>query len=943
MIWDVSDALANIGGADWDHTPATLSGGEVPVMYEDGNKTVVIPINLDFEAGDEITVYGLSFTNFSAASSVDNLELETASDGSTAAIDNKTIVINYASLSFQDGVFPSVGYSGTRDTEIENGTNQNTNFGGAVNMEVDLQDSATLSPEWNLLKWDVTAIPAGSVAQEATVTLNLSEVGGNVEFYELKRNWVESEATWNKYSITNSWESAGADGVNDRGTTVLGSISGAAIGFQVATLSPSGVALVQSWIDNPSVNYGFILRSASTDGTGLCSSEHATAINRPKLTIKYVADTTSPIIGNLNPADNAIGIAVDTNLTLTFSEIVNAQSGINNDIVIKRASDNSTVETIDAQDFKVTGSGTSTITINPNTILSEQTAYYIQIGSEAFEDVSGNGFAGINDTTIWNFTTIDTANPTVSDITSVKTNGFYKTGEVINISVSFSEAVTSVGDVTVTLETGTIDRICVFTIINSAVGSCNYTVQAGDTSADLDVTISGIIADQVGNPMINFTPTTTLAINKDLVIDTSPPLISLTSPINASSLVNPIPTFDWSGSDAPAGISSHALYINGSLVTSGAGTSYTSLSTLCGANLWYVIATDRAGNAATSATYYFTVSCGGGGGGAPMAITYAPPISDGSETNLPYYLDVTLIAEFADGSRATVTIPRYSIGEMYDLAWSQVVEAEAFNGVAYVLSIIGTVTGRPIVRLTVPATVILSNLNLLTDVSNLSPFYFDGSWNQIFGAILDPLTDTVRFSISAPIHAALFNISMPSLEVRDENLTVESSEDPNIIGAYDPALARAVTQTIDTNMNIPAAPEGQVLYCTPGTLLKAYNFETVYYCGRDGRRYVFPSQRIFYSWYADFSNLVEISISDLARIPIGDNITYRPGVRMIKLETDPKVYAVARGSLLRWIMTEAIARILYGLDWHTFVDDIPILFWGDYHVGDPITPADVGL
>ena len=122
-------------------------------------------------------------------------------------------------------------------------------------------------------------------------------------------------------------------------------------------------------------------------------------------------------------------------------------------------------------------------------------------------------------------TPLDDSAPTISSISSSKTNGSYKIGEVIPIDVTFSEAVTSTGSVTVTLETGTTDRTCTFTVTNSSTGTCNYTVQTGDTTSDLNVnTVSGTIQDQAANPMVNFVPATNLSTNKDLVIDTTAPI-----------------------------------------------------------------------------------------------------------------------------------------------------------------------------------------------------------------------------------------------------------------------------------------------------------------------------------------------------------------------------------------------------------------------------------
>ncbi len=93
MTWDTSDAAANIAGTDWDHIGAASSGAEVTVTFEDSNRTCVVPVTINFEAGDDITVSGLSFANFSATSSTDNLELDTDDNDTAEATDDKTIII----------------------------------------------------------------------------------------------------------------------------------------------------------------------------------------------------------------------------------------------------------------------------------------------------------------------------------------------------------------------------------------------------------------------------------------------------------------------------------------------------------------------------------------------------------------------------------------------------------------------------------------------------------------------------------------------------------------------------------------------------------------------------------------------------------------------------------------------------------------------------------
>ena len=59
----------------------------------------------------------------------------------------------------------------------------------------------------------------------------------------------------------------------------------------------------------------------------------------------------------------------------------------------------------------MTGSGTSQITVTPSSDFDNDTEYYVLIAATAFDDVSGNSYAGISSTTALSFTT-DLEDPT---------------------------------------------------------------------------------------------------------------------------------------------------------------------------------------------------------------------------------------------------------------------------------------------------------------------------------------------------------------------------------------------------------------------------------------------------------------------------------------------------------------------------------------------------
>lgn len=108
----------------------------------------------------------------------------------------------------------------------------------------------------------------------------------------------------------------------------------------------------------------------------------------------------------------------------------------------------------------------------------------------------------------------------------------------------------------------------------------------------------------------------------------------------------------------------------------------------------------------------------------------------------------------------------------------------------------------------------------------------------------------------------------------------------------------------------------------------------VYYLGADGKRYVFPNEKTYKTWYDDFSSVQSISQTEMESYPIGGNVTYRPGVKMVKITTDPKVYVVAKNGTLRWVKSEAVARDLYGDNWNKMIDDVPDPFFVNYTISD---------
>ncbi|WP_224373037.1 DUF3616 domain-containing protein [Hyalangium versicolor] len=196
--------------------------------------------------------------------------------------------------SFQDGVSPSSSYAGTRDAMIEE-ENSDTNHGSDTSISASGDTPAGSGNEnYILLKWDVSSIPANAIVRSASIVVTVSDKADqSYDFYELTREWTESQVTWKEADSSTDWASNGADGAGDRNTASLGFIKASATGTYTVTLNAQGLAAVQKWVTTPSSNHGVIIANKDNDNRlEIRSSEYSTKSSRPKLTVSWEVSST---------------------------------------------------------------------------------------------------------------------------------------------------------------------------------------------------------------------------------------------------------------------------------------------------------------------------------------------------------------------------------------------------------------------------------------------------------------------------------------------------------------------------------------------------------------------------------------------------------------------------------------------------------------------------
>lgn len=116
-------------------------------------------------------------------------------------------------------------------------------------------------------------------------------------------------------------------------------------------------------------------------------------------------DTLALTLASSTPADNATGVAIGSNIVLTFNEVVRAGSGS----IEVFTSEGVLFESVEVNSSAVVFNG-KTLTLDLASDLAKDASYYVLVDAGAIEDAAGNPFAGIGAATSLNFSTESSLN-----------------------------------------------------------------------------------------------------------------------------------------------------------------------------------------------------------------------------------------------------------------------------------------------------------------------------------------------------------------------------------------------------------------------------------------------------------------------------------------------------------------------------------------------------
>lgn len=135
-------------------------------------------------------------------------------------------------------------------------------------------------------------------------------------------------------------------------------------------------------------------------------------------------------------------------------------------------------------------------------------------------------------------------------------------------------------------------------------------------------------------------------------------------------------------------------------------------------------------------------------------------------------------------------------------------------------------------------------------------------------------------------------------------------------------------------------PVSPILYPDPpklaGHVLVGPKVPTRFYLARNGKRYVFPDETKTYdTWKSVLPPIDKVTEDELESYPLGGNVWYRPGTRLIQIQSDSRIYAVAHGGFVR-ALNEGTAQQIFGKDWKSLLDTLQDYYFANYNMGEPI-------
>ncbi len=638
-------------------------------------------------------------------------------------------------------------------------------------------------------------------------------------------------------------------------------------------------------------------------------------------------DTTAPTVGTPTPTTATMGVPV------TFSVTYSDDVGVTNcTLTFSEATPTTNVMTLGSD----AANGIATLTITPNDSSEMGSAYAV------CTDGSTNVQVGATATVV--VAAPDTVAPTVG----VASPLIATVGVATTISATYSDAV-GVASCDLYVAGASVGAMTLGSSVTSGTATYSYT-----GSASGSVSVQAKCTDETGNEGSG--SSRTLVVSSD----STAPAVGAITPTTATQ--NTALTLSATYSDNIA-VTACTLYVGGvsqgamTLASGTASASYT--FTMSGTSSVRAVCVDAVGNSGSGSATTVTIAAASStttttttttvetvaptvGTITPVvatqdtAVTFSATVTDASGVQ-----DCRLFVNGSDQGAMTASGSLYS--KSYTPASSGTLTAYASCG-----DTVGNIADGTSVTVTVAAAAATSTDAVAPTVGAISPTTaIAGTSLTLTASVADSGgmgscvvyvngTNLGTMTISGSYATYAYTFSIQGTAVA--NAYCVDAVGNATQGASSSITISAAALTTPTEEELSAVSEAAV-----GSLIKLAcdadadvndPCKAVYYY--DNMRHAFPNEKVFFTWYENFDNVIIVTADFMASVTLSRNVTYHPGTRMVKFITVNTVYGVGSSGELRAIASEDVAKSIWGSDWNTQIDDISDAFFGNYTFGASI-------
>ncbi len=179
-----------------------------------------------------------------------------------------------------------------------------------------------------LVQFDFSSIPSNAVISSAALTVSVSSVpptpvNSMFDMRTVQVSWTSNSVTWNNRTSSATWAAAGGVIGSDFSSRVSQTnYFGSSAGNYTFVSNSNLVADVQTWLQNPGTNYGWVMISES-QGTAYTvraiSSIEDTAGTPPSLAIQYTVPAAPPTITPSSPANGVFQFSFNAESNRTYA------------------------------------------------------------------------------------------------------------------------------------------------------------------------------------------------------------------------------------------------------------------------------------------------------------------------------------------------------------------------------------------------------------------------------------------------------------------------------------------------------------------------------------------------------------------------------------------------------------------------------------------------